>query len=116
MLRMLGQYEERYSGLTVKHLHDRLQQRHSYKLGYTATRHSLQSTGLSNRPKRSARRGACCSATSIPTGAALGYTLSSARRISSIRKGLIKIHHRWELAQIGENRKALLHQVALFLV
>jgi hypothetical protein len=31
---MLGLYEERYSGFTVKHLHDQLQQRHSHKLGY----------------------------------------------------------------------------------
>jgi hypothetical protein len=30
---MPGLYEERYSGITVKHLHHQLQQRHSYKLG-----------------------------------------------------------------------------------
>lgn len=90
ILRMLGQYEERCSGLTGEAPSQSVQQRHSYQLGYTATRYSLQSTRLSNRPKCSARRGACWFATFIPTGAALGYTLSSARRISSIRKGLIK--------------------------
>ena len=36
----------------------------------------------------------------------LGTPLPSARRTLSIRKGLIKIRHHWDLAQIGESRKA----------
>src|ERR1700682_3013127 len=46
ILRMLGLYEERYGGFTVKHFHEQLQKRHDYKLGYTVTRLSLQSAGL----------------------------------------------------------------------
>src|ERR1044071_955096 len=57
ILRMLGLYEERYSGFTVKHFHEQLQKRHNYKLGYTVTRLSLQSAGLVRpAPKRSAHR------------------------------------------------------------
>jgi transposase len=55
--RMLGLYEERYSGFTVKHFHEQLQKRHNYKLGYTVTRLSLQRAGLVKpAPKRSAHR------------------------------------------------------------
>ena len=55
--RMLGLYEERYSGFTVKHFHEQLVKRHNYKLGYTVTRLSLQSAGLVRpAPKRSAHR------------------------------------------------------------
>lgn len=55
--RMLGLYEERYEGFTVKHFHEQLQKRHNYKLGYTVTRLSLQSAGLVKpAPKRSAHR------------------------------------------------------------
>jgi transposase len=57
ILRMLGLYEERYSGFTVKHFHEQLQKRHNYKLGYTVTRLSLQSAGLVKpAPKPSAHR------------------------------------------------------------
>jgi transposase len=35
--RMLGLYEERYGGFTVKHFHEQLAKRHDYKLGYTVT-------------------------------------------------------------------------------
>ena len=57
ILRMLGLYEERYSGFTVKHFHEQLVKRHGYKLGYTVTRLSLQSAGLVRpAPKRSAHR------------------------------------------------------------
>ena len=42
ILRMLGLYEERYAGFTVKHFHEQLQKRHHYKLGYTVTRLALQ--------------------------------------------------------------------------
>ena len=55
--RMLGLYEERYSGFTVKHFHEQLAQRHGYKLGYTVTRLSLHSAGLVKpAPRRSAHR------------------------------------------------------------
>jgi transposase len=55
--RMLGLYEERYGGFTVKHFHEQLVKRHGYKLGYTVTRLSLQSAGLVRpAPKRSAHR------------------------------------------------------------
>ena len=52
---MLGLYEERYSGFTVKHFHEQLQKRHHYKLGYTVTRLALQKAGLVRpAPRRSA--------------------------------------------------------------
>ena len=57
ILRMLGLYEERYGGFTVKHFHEQLVKRHNYKLGYTVTRLSLQSAGLVRpAPRRSAHR------------------------------------------------------------
>ena len=46
---MLGLYEERYAGFTVKHFHEQLQKRHNYKLGYTVTRLALQGAGLVRR-------------------------------------------------------------------
>jgi transposase len=55
--RMLGLYEDRYGGFTVKHFHEQLVKRHNYKLGYTVTRLSLHSAGLVKpAPKRSAHR------------------------------------------------------------
>ena len=55
--RMLGLYEERYGGFTVKHFHEQLVKRHDYKLGYTVTRLSLQGAGLVRpAPKRSVHR------------------------------------------------------------
>ncbi len=55
--RMLGLYEERYGGFTVKHFHEQLVKRHHYKLGYTVTRLSLQGAGLVKpAPRRSAHR------------------------------------------------------------
>jgi transposase len=57
ILRMLGLYQERYEGFTVKHFHGRLQKRHNYKLGYTVTRLALQGAGLERpAPRRSAHR------------------------------------------------------------
>ena len=57
ILRMLGLYEERYAGFTVKHFHEQLQKRHHYKLGYTVTRLALQGAGLVRpAPRRSAHR------------------------------------------------------------
>ena len=55
ILRMLGLYEERYSGFTVKHFHEQLQKRHHYKLGYTVTRLALHGRGWCGR-RRGARR------------------------------------------------------------
>jgi hypothetical protein len=55
ILRMLGLYEERYSGFTVKHFHEQLHKRHHYKLGYTVTRLALQGRGCCGR-RRGARR------------------------------------------------------------
>jgi transposase len=57
ILRMLGLYEERYAGFTVKHFHEQLQKRHNYTLGYTVTRLALQGAGLVRpAPRRSAHR------------------------------------------------------------
>jgi transposase len=57
ILRMLGLYQERYEGFTVKHFHEQLQKRHHYKLGYTVTRLALQGAGLVRpAPRRSAHR------------------------------------------------------------
>jgi transposase len=57
ILRMLGLYQERYQGFTVKHFHEHLQKRHHYKLGYTVTRLALQGAGLVRpAPRRSAHR------------------------------------------------------------
>jgi hypothetical protein len=52
---LLGLYQERYVGFTVKHFHEQLQKRHHYKLGYTVTRLALQGAGLV-RPGAGARR------------------------------------------------------------
>jgi transposase len=55
--RMLGLYESRYAGFTVKHFHEQLQKRHGYKLGYTVTKLSLHAAGLVKpAPRRSAHR------------------------------------------------------------
>src|SRR5271169_2030702 len=55
--RMLGLYQERYKGVTVKHFHEHLQKRRHYKLGYTVTRLALQGAGLVRpAPRRSAHR------------------------------------------------------------
>jgi transposase len=57
IVRVLGLYQERYEGFTVKHFHEQLQKRHNYKLGYTVTRLALQGAGLVRRaPRRSAHR------------------------------------------------------------
>lgn len=57
IVRMLGLYQERYGGFTVKHFHEQLVKRHDYKLGYTVTRLSLQGAGLVKpAPRRSAHR------------------------------------------------------------
>jgi len=48
--RMRVLYEQDYQGFTIKHFHEKLEQRHDYKLGYTTTRLYLQ------RPVRCRRR------------------------------------------------------------
>ena len=50
--RMRQLYRDRYNDFTVKHFHEQLVRRHSYKLGYTVTRLSLQAAGLVAKAKR----------------------------------------------------------------
>jgi transposase InsO family protein len=64
---MLGLYEERYVGFTVKHFHEQLQKRHDYKLGYTVTRLALQGAGATGAatlgtPQKAATAGFCVEA------------------------------------------------------
>jgi transposase len=55
--RMLRLYHDYYQGFTVRHFHDKLRQRHGYKLGYTTTRLWLQKAGLvTPAPRRGAHR------------------------------------------------------------
>lgn len=50
-------YEEIYGGFTVKHFHEKLVERHNYKLCYTVTRLALQATGhVAPAPRRGAHR------------------------------------------------------------
>ena len=44
--RMLGLYRDIYRGFTVKHFHEHLIRRHSYRLGYTVTKLHLHRSGL----------------------------------------------------------------------
>jgi transposase len=48
-------YAEMYDGFTAKHFHEKLVERHGYRLGYTVTRLALQASG---QVKRAPRRGA----------------------------------------------------------
>lgn len=55
--RMRALYQREYQGFTIKHFHEKLEQRHGYKLGYTTTRLYLQKTGVvPPAPKRGAHR------------------------------------------------------------
>ena len=55
--RMRTLYQQDYSGFTIKHFHEKLEQRHGYKLGYTTTRLYLQKTGtVPPAPRRGAHR------------------------------------------------------------
>ena len=55
--RMLRLYHEHYQEFTVKHFHEKLVERHDYKLGYTTTRLYLQKTGaVQAAPRRGAHR------------------------------------------------------------
>ncbi len=50
-------YEEIYGGFTIKHFHEKLVERHGYKLGYTVTRLALQRSGhVRPAPRRGAHR------------------------------------------------------------
>lgn len=50
-------YEEMYGGFTVKHFHEKLVERHGYKLCYTVTKVHLQREGLVRpAPRRGAHR------------------------------------------------------------
>jgi hypothetical protein len=54
---MLGLYQEHYQEFTIKHCHEKLVERHGYKLGYTTTRLYLQKTGaVQPAPRRGAHR------------------------------------------------------------
>jgi transposase len=55
--RMRALYQQHYPGFTIKHFHEKLEQRHGYKLGYTTTRLYLQKTGMVQpAPRRGAHR------------------------------------------------------------
>lgn len=55
--RMQALYQEHYRGFTVKHFHEKLVERHDYRLGYTTTRLYLQKTGaVQPAPRRGAHR------------------------------------------------------------
>ena len=55
--RMRALYQREYQGFTIKHFHEKLEQRHGYKLGYTTTRIYLQKTGtVPPAPRRGAHR------------------------------------------------------------
>ena len=55
--RMRALYQQHYQGFTIKHFHEKLEQRHGYKLGYTTTRLYLQKTGtVRPAPRRGAHR------------------------------------------------------------
>jgi len=50
-------YAEMYAGFTAKHFHEKLVERHGYRLGYTVTRLALQASGqLKRAPRRGAHR------------------------------------------------------------
>jgi transposase len=55
--RMRALYQQDYPGFTIKHFHEKLEQRHGYTLGYTTTRLYLQKTGaVPPAPRRGAHR------------------------------------------------------------
>src|SRR5208337_2399311 len=49
---MQEQYRTHYSGWTAKHFHEHLQERHSFRWGYTWTKTQLHAAGLVDRAKR----------------------------------------------------------------
>jgi len=50
--RMLEQYRTQYLGWNVKHFHEQLQKRHSFRWGYTWVKTQLQTAGLVERAKK----------------------------------------------------------------
>jgi transposase len=55
--RMRTLYQQDYQDFTIKHFHEKLEQRHGYKLRYTTTRLHLQKTGMVQpAPRRGAHR------------------------------------------------------------
>jgi len=57
LARATALYAEMYDGFTAKHFHEKLVERHGYRLGYTVTRLALQAAGLVRRaPRRGAHR------------------------------------------------------------
>jgi hypothetical protein len=49
---MLEQYRAHHQGWTVKHFHEHLQERHSFRWSYTWTKTQLHAAGLVERAKR----------------------------------------------------------------
>lgn len=49
---MLDHYRRHHQGWTVKHFHEHLQERHSFRWGYTWTKTQLHAAGLVERAKR----------------------------------------------------------------
>ena len=49
---MLDEYRSHYLGWNVKHFHEQLQKRHSFRWGYTWTKTQLHTAGLVERAKR----------------------------------------------------------------
>jgi Winged helix-turn helix len=49
---MLDQYRTHYRGWTVKHFHEHMQERHSFRWGYTWTKTQLHAAGLVERVHR----------------------------------------------------------------
>jgi transposase len=57
LVRARALYAEMYGDFTVKHFHEKLVERHGYRLGYTVTRLALQASGLVRKaPRRGAHR------------------------------------------------------------
>ncbi len=56
ILRMLGLYRELYADFTVKHFHEQLVKRHSWRLGYTTKLHLHRAGLVKPAPRRSAHR------------------------------------------------------------
>ena len=57
LVRARALYAEMYDGFTVKHFHEKLVERHGYRLGYTVTRLALQACGqVKKAPRRGAHR------------------------------------------------------------
>ena len=58
LMRARALYAEMYGGFTVKHFHEKLVERHGYKLGYTVTRCTCSARAWCERRRAVARTGA----------------------------------------------------------